>query len=73
MFLEFHGREKYLRYRREGESLDDYLMREKRRIELICQSTGWICIPITWPDLERPQQTAARIRRVLASRQGAGA
>jgi len=73
VFLEFHGREKYLRYRHEGESLDDYLMREKRRIELICQLTGWVCIPITWPDLERPQQTAARIRRVLASRQGAGA
>lgn len=73
VFLEFHGREKYLRYRRDGESLDAYLMREKRRIELICQLTGWVCIPITWADLERPHATAARIRRVLESRRSAGA
>jgi hypothetical protein len=69
VFFEFQGREKYFRYRREGESLDDYLMREKRRIELICQLTGWICIPITWADLEHPRRTAARIRRILATRQ----
>ena len=43
-------------------------MREKRRIELICQLTGWVCIPITWDDLEHPGRTAARIRRILASR-----
>ena len=73
VFLEFQGREKYLRFRRKGESLDDFVMREKRRIELICQLTGWVCIPITWADLERPRVTAARIRRVLASRQPAGA
>lgn len=73
VFLEFQGREKYLRYRRENESLDDYLLREKRRIELICQITGWVCIPITWADLERPLVTAARIRRLLASRQSTGA
>ncbi len=73
VFLEFQGREKYQRYRRDGESLEDYLMREKRRIEVICQLTGWVCIPITWADLERPHATAARIRRVLESRRMAGA
>lgn len=73
VFLEFQGKEKYLRHRREGESLENYLMREKRRIELICQLTGWVCIAITWADLARPEQTAARIRKVLASRLGAGA
>lgn len=68
VFLEFQGREKYYRFRRRGESLEDYLMREKRRIELICQLTGWVCIPITWSDLERPQVLAARIRKILATR-----
>jgi hypothetical protein len=69
VFFEFQGREKYRRYRREGETLEEFLMREKRRIEVICQLTGWVCIPITWADLEHPQRTAARIRRILASRQ----
>lgn len=73
VFLEFNGREKYLKFRREGESLEDFVMREKRRIELICQLTGWVCISLTWADLNRPRATAARIRRVLASRQVAGA
>ncbi|MGZ5405651.1 MAG: hypothetical protein ACXWDL_13450 [Nocardioides sp.] len=71
VFLEFQGKEKYRRYRRKGESLEDYLLREKRRIELICQLTGWVCIAITWADLARPEQTAARIRKVLSSRRGA--
>ena len=69
VFFEFQGREKYRRYRREGETLEEFVMREKRRIEVICQLTGWVCIPITWADLEHPQRTAARIRRILESRQ----
>jgi hypothetical protein len=68
VFLEFDGRIKYLLYRREGETLDAYVMREKRREELICQLTGWVCIRITWADLENPVRTAQRIRRILASR-----
>lgn len=68
VFLEFDGKEKYHRYRREGETLEAYLLREKRREELICQLTGWICIRITWEDLAHPVRTAARIRRILESR-----
>lgn len=68
VFFEFQGREKYFRHRRDGETLDEFLMREKRRIEIICQLTGWVCVPLTWNDLEHPQRTAARIRRILASR-----
>jgi hypothetical protein len=68
VFLEFDGREKYWRYRREGESLEDFLLREKRREELICQVTGWVCIRITWADLSRPAVTAGRIHRILESR-----
>lgn len=67
VFLEFDGREKYWRYRREHESLEDFLLREKRREELICQVTGWVCIRITWADLQRPGLTSSRIRKILAA------
>jgi hypothetical protein len=68
VFLEFDGREKYLRFRRDNETLEAFLLREKRREELICQLTGWVCVRITWADLERPVATARRIRRILESR-----
>lgn len=68
VFLEFDGRIKYEIHKRPGETLADYLMREKRREERICQETGWICIRIGWSDLEKPQQTARRILAILAKR-----
>jgi hypothetical protein len=68
VFLEFDGRIKYVQHRRPNESLEEFLMREKRREELICQLTGWVCIRITWADLANPVRTAQRIRRILASR-----
>jgi hypothetical protein len=68
VFLEFDGRVKYERYRRPGESLEAFLMREKRREEAICLATGWVCIRIGWADLERPHATARRIHQLLASR-----
>lgn len=68
VFLEFDGRIKYERFRRPGETLEDYLLREKRREEQICLTTGWVCIRITWADLERPVTLARRLRKVLASR-----
>jgi len=71
VFLEFDGRVKYEHFRRDGESLEQYLMREKRREERICQLTGWVCIRIGWTDLENPVGTGARIRRVLESRRRA--
>jgi hypothetical protein len=73
VFLEFDGRIKYEIYKRPGETLADYLMREKRREERICQETGWICIRIGWSDLEKPQQTARRILAILARRSPAAA
>ena len=42
VFLEVDGRAKYLVHRREGESLEDYLIREKQREERICMLTGWV-------------------------------
>ncbi len=73
VFLEFDGREKYLRFRREGETLDAFLMREKQREERICLLTGWVCIRIGWADLGHPTILATRIRRILESRRPRGA
>ena len=68
VFLEFDGRTKYRLYRREGETLEEFLMREKAREELICMLTGWTCIRISWAELARPERLAARIRTVLLAR-----
>lgn len=68
VFLEFDGRIKYELFRREGETLEQFLMREKQREERICQLTGWVCIRITWADLAHPERTALRIRRILDDR-----
>jgi hypothetical protein len=68
VFLEFDGRVKYDRLRRPGETLEEVILREKRREELICALTGWVCIRITWEDLARPTTTARRIRALLDSR-----
>jgi hypothetical protein len=68
VFGEMDGRLKYAFMRREGETLEEFLLREKRREELICAVTGWVCIRITWADLARPRLLARRIRRILESR-----
>jgi hypothetical protein len=65
LFLEFDGKVKYQRFLREGESVTDVVLREKKREELICELTGWRCIRIIWADLYRPEQTAARIRAMF--------
>jgi hypothetical protein len=65
VFLEFDGKEKYTRHLRPGETPADAVFREKRREDRIRELTGWRCIRLTWADLERPEHTAARIRRVL--------
>jgi hypothetical protein len=68
VFLEFDGKIKYERHRRPGETLEQFLLREKEREERICQLTGWVCIRVTWAQLGAPQQLAARIRKILESR-----
>ncbi len=68
VFVEFDGRAKYAQFRREGETLDEYLMREKKREETICQLTGWVCIRVTWDDLAGPELVAHRLRKILAAR-----
>jgi hypothetical protein len=66
VFLEFDGKEKYLKFLREGETVVDAVLREKKREELVCRLTGWRCIRIVWADLFRPAETIAYIQSVLA-------
>jgi hypothetical protein len=65
VWLEFDGKEKYLRYLRENETVVDAVLREKQREDRIRELTGWQCIRITWADLYHPERTAARIARKL--------
>lgn len=65
VFLEIDGVLKY-----DGAGLRAILLAEKRREELVCQLTGWVCLRLSWADLACPERTAARITRVLASRRG---
>jgi hypothetical protein len=66
VFLEFDGKIKYQKLLKEGESVTDVVLREKKREEMICRLTGWRCIRITWADLENPAATVAMIKRELA-------
>jgi hypothetical protein len=66
VFLEFDGKVKYQKFRREGETVLDAILREKKREERICRLTGWRCIRIVWADLYKPEETIAYIRGVLA-------
>jgi very-short-patch-repair endonuclease len=66
VFVEFDGKEKYLKYLKEGESVIDAMRREKRREEEICRLTGWRCIRLTWAELYNPAYTCRRIREMFA-------
>lgn len=65
VWLEFDGRQKYVKHLRPGESVVDAVLREKERESRITELTGWRCIRITWADLERPDATVARILAIL--------
>jgi hypothetical protein len=60
--LEFDGLAKYLKLRRPGESIEDCVLREKTREDLIRRLTGWTVLRIVWADLARPAATARMIR-----------
>ena len=65
-WLEFDGKEKYVKHLRPGETVADAVLREKRREDMIRELTGWRCIRITWADLYDPQRLAERILAFLA-------
>jgi hypothetical protein len=63
---EFDGRVKYGRLLKPGEDAGDVVFREKLREDLLREVTGWRMVRLVWADLYRLQQTAARIRRLMA-------
>ena len=67
VIVEFDGQEKYHRYRKPGETIEQMVMREKNREDRIRELTGWTVIRLTWADLAFPIATALRIRRVMAN------
>ena len=67
VWLEFDGKEKYLKLLRDGDTTTAAILREKRREDRIRELTGWRCIRITWADLLDPARTVARIRALLAT------
>ena len=67
VWLEFDGKEKYLKLLRDGETTTAAVLREKRREDRIRELTGWRCIRITWADLMDPARTVERIRALLTA------
>lgn len=65
VWAEFDGQGKYTSSRRPGESIEDVVLREKTREDLVRRLTGWSCIRICWADLERPGWLAHVIRRAF--------
>lgn len=66
LFVEIDGREKYLRHRRDGESIAECIERERRRENHIRELTGWRCLRLVWADLYQPERTAGRIRAMFS-------
>ena len=62
VIVEFDGEEKYHRFRRKGETIEQMVMREKKREDLIRRLTGWTVIRLTWRDLQFPVHTAGIVR-----------
>lgn len=67
--VEFDGRGKY------GADADAVVraFTDERRRQAAIEDEGWLVIRVTWPDLARPAEVAARIARALLRGTGRGA
>lgn len=65
LMCEVDGAGKYLRQRLPGETVEETVLREKRREDQLREVTGWSMVRLVWSDLDRPQATAERVRRAL--------
>lgn len=61
LMLEFDGRAKYRKYLRPGESIEDAVLREKAREDLLRELTGFRMIRVVWQDLDNLESTGRRI------------
>ena len=62
---EFDGKVKYGRLLKPGQSAADAVFAEKKREDELREVTGCRMIRPIWSDLERPAETAERVRRLL--------
>ncbi|MCW2816701.1 MAG: hypothetical protein JWN84_4156 [Nocardioides sp.] len=69
--IELDGMTKYLRHRRAGETIEECVLREKQRENLLRRLTGWTMIRLAWSDLERPVETARMLRAHLLAQTAA--
>ncbi len=61
---EFDGREKYVRYRRRDETLEEFLLREKAREDAL-RDLGWQVVRWVWAELFRKRVIADRLLRAF--------
>lgn len=66
VMLEFDGLQKYHRFRRPGETIEEMVLREKRREDQLRELTGWLMIRLVWSDLDQPRSTTDRLLRGFA-------
>lgn len=64
-WVEVDGMQKYVKFLRPGETVTEVVMREKKREDAVRRLTDMRCMRVTWPDLERPAQTAVDLRHFL--------
>jgi len=65
VFAEVDGKAKYLERRRKGETVEQAVLREKSRENLVRRLTGWRGLRVDWADLERPEATGRMVAREL--------
>lgn len=65
-WVEFDGTMKYVKFLRPGETIEQVVLREKSREDTIRRMTGWMCIRVTWSEVEMPAKTAQALRIFLS-------
>jgi hypothetical protein len=65
VFVEFDGLTKYRTPYDVRESSSDVVVREKQREDAVREVTGWICVRVTWADLDDPRRLEARLLRAF--------
>lgn len=63
LWIEFDGKGKY---GADAATAAAAVLDEKYREDRIRELTGWVCLRVTWADLENPQRLLERIRRAMA-------
>lgn len=65
VFMEFDGREKYLKPWRPGESAADVVVSEKDREDELRRASGWRCLRSIWPEFADPYRLACKVGTAL--------